>query len=229
MSPDLAQVVARICARVAPEAIARVVVLSSGVRVDIATGPDERRRWISGHQVLRELRLVGWRVQPHPDQLLVGRWSSVNLAHRVQTLTAGVQAMQEVIFTAEAVLAAVQRHYRAHHDAGPAEALAAAGAEVSAWYQRWPVRLAELEGFDREADRHVTQLLLARSQELERQVLPLCVLHRQVVDYSVAALGDLLPNWDGPVDVRARLLQRVGEHFAGFLPTPSGPAAMGES
>ncbi|WP_431921569.1 hypothetical protein [Nonomuraea jabiensis] len=228
MSPDLAQVVARICARVAPDALAPVQVLSGYARVGLATSSDRRQRWVTGYRVQRELMLVGWRVRARPDHLLVGRWCSVNLAHRVQTLTAAVQAMQEVTFTVEAVLAALARHHSAHRDATTTEAITAAGAEVAAWYQRWPTRLTELEGLDREVNKPLTQQLLTRSQELERQILPLCTLHSRVVTHTTAALGDLLPRSGRSSETRTHLLQTIGEHFAGSLPIPSNPAALGD-
>ncbi|MGP4104466.1 hypothetical protein [Nonomuraea sp. KM90] len=229
MSPDLAQVVARISARVAPESTHRVTMLVDGVRVDLAIGADARRRWISTHRVLRELLLVGWHVRARPDHLLVGGWSAVNLAHRVQTLGAGVQAMRQVSFAVEAVLAAVERHHRARLEASTAEVLTGAGAEVTAWYQRWPVRLAELEEADREADRPLIHRLLRRSQELERHLLPLCARQTAVVHDAVAALGDLLLSAGRAADARAQLLQRVGERFAEGGCPPSSQSSSAPS
>lgn len=228
MSPDLAQVIARISARVAPEAPNRVIMLVEGVRVDIAPGADARRRWISEHRVLRELLLVGWDVRSRPDHLLINeRWSAVNLAHRVQALRAGVQAMQEMSFAAEAVLAAAERHHRVRAGASTEEVLTAAGAEVTGWYQRWPVRLAELEEVDRQSDRPLIHLLLRRSQELEQHLLPLCARQTTVVQFAVATLNDLLPSVGRAAEARAQLLQSVAERFTGDPSSPSFPAPGG--
>ncbi|MFI7643567.1 hypothetical protein [Nonomuraea sp. NPDC049400] len=221
VSADLRQVVARICARIAPQTPARVDMLAGGgVRVETDPALEARHRWAGEHRMLRELRLVGWQVgRSRRGHLQVGGWSTINLAHRVQVLTIAAQAMREVAPSLAMLLVCVDDYHRAYPHAGVAEAAAAAGAVVSSWYQRWPRRVADLEGLDRHADHLVAHVLLRRCEELEQQVLTLSELHRRIVDDAASCLGDLMSRWGSGGELSAQLMRRARRRFADELRT----------
>ncbi|MEV1179201.1 hypothetical protein [Nonomuraea sp. NPDC049784] len=220
VSADLAQVVARICARIAPETTARVEMLAGGsVRVESDPALEARMRWAGEHRLLRELRLVGWQVvRDRRGHLQVGGWSTINLAHRAQTLNVAAQAMGEVAPTLALLLVAVDDYHRVYRRAGVAEAAAAAGAVVVDWYQRWPRRLADLEGLDRQADGLIAYVLLQRCQELEQHVVALSQIHRRIAADAASCLGELMPRWGSGGEISAQLMQRARQRFADELP-----------
>ncbi|GII95715.1 hypothetical protein [Sinosporangium siamense] len=187
----LPQVVERICARVVTAAEVRVAPLPrGGVRIWTEGWERPGDRWIADHQMLRELRLVGWETVVEPGiGLMVLGWNATNLAHRVHTLRVALGGLQNSHLRTAAVAISVTEGYR---DAFPGSALSeiepSVLSHISTQYLRWPARISDISGLTRVARESVLALLLAQAAQLEKDVMNLCDQHLAVAKHTVETL-----------------------------------------
>jgi ribosomal protein L12E/L44/L45/RPP1/RPP2 len=189
----MAQVVRRICARVAPAVDVEINPLTyGGVRIEPAGELGDTQQWIADHQIMRELMLVGWAVEGDKARILVLGWSAVQVQHRLRMLRISLEGLQSAAATAAAAAAATDRHHRAHPDADHEETRAAVVTHIARDHLRWPVRLTELDGLERTADLPSLNRLLQRSVELERSLRRACDWHLHVAADGVHAMWEQL-------------------------------------
>ncbi|MEO3868018.1 hypothetical protein ABGB18_04220 [Nonomuraea sp. B12E4] len=180
MAPETAaqqRVVRRICARVAPEDMeVGVGELPPGglqVWIDTPAPLGTQESWVLHHRMAREVALVGWHCEADADRLLVLGWSAACLHNRVRLLQSGLRRLSDFEHTAQR---AVQLDGHSPDDQSPAD-VAAVVCESIGRRLRWPERLAELAGYDRNSSLPHLQLLLAQVAGLESKVADVCEEH----------------------------------------------------
>ncbi|MEV0612425.1 hypothetical protein AB0I81_03805 [Nonomuraea sp. NPDC050404] len=180
MAPETAaqqRVVRRICTRVAPEGIeVGVAELPPGglqVWIDTPQPVAGQESWVLHHRMAREVALVGWHCEADADRLLVLGWSAACLHNRVRLLQSGLRRLTDFEPTAQR---AVQLD-GGDPDDRPAAPLVDGVCAAIERRLRWPLRLAELDGFERSSGLPHLQLLLAQVTGLEAKVAGACREH----------------------------------------------------
>ncbi|MEU6721190.1 hypothetical protein ABZ897_57895 [Nonomuraea sp. NPDC046802] len=184
----MAATVARICRRLAAPARPQVTVLErGGVRVDLRGELDEPRRWVVGHQLLRELSLVGWHVTVDDTRLLVLGWSAAQLAYRLRVLQLALTSLEHVGSTIDVAVAVADQQRHRCPDLPWEELSASVLDHVEREHLRWPIRLAEMDGLERTSPQAGLRHQLRTSIRLEEQVRAACSWHVHVAGLAIAA------------------------------------------
>lgn len=191
ISPVQERVIQRICARSAPAGTPVHVsdLPLGGVQIWIDGDGD---RWKIYHRMARELRLIGWHIEPAADRLLVLGWSADGLTHRVQVLAAALSGrLADYDLT---VFMAVTISTRLRQEGKPEETIVDEVEQRLREDLRWPGRLEDLDGLQRTATLEPLRLRLAQVVGLESKVRRRCAEHLSLaVRVATAVAGGRVP------------------------------------